>query len=115
MLKSCSGCKKQYWHKDFAYDYVYNSQNMRYPNNLFLSMLVAIQDNTILHMRHKEDIHLSVGDYVVFGGRVVHAGAAYTKDHYRLFTYLKHDYSPHFDNMTELTEHLSETDEWDNK
>jgi len=73
---------QQDYHKDFTRSCVQRS-----PIPL-KSLIVAIQDDTRLCVRGKEDVLLERGDFVIFGSRLEHAGSGYKKVHFRLFAYL---------------------------
>ena len=86
LIRSRPPCPKQDWHKDVQY-------KVMFYRGRYVSLFVAIMNNTILHLKYKKkgcdkNIIINKGDYIVFGGRVVHAGAAYSIEHFRLFAYI---------------------------
>jgi len=73
-------------HQDYHKDYP--KVRVRESPIPLKSLIVAIQDNTRLRVRGKKDIVLDRGDFILFGSRFEHAGAGYSKLHFRLFCYI---------------------------
>ena len=117
MLRSQPSCPRQLWHADVSYK-VY-----RYRGG-YVSLFVPIMKNTTLDIKNgakygcKNLVELSIGDYMIFGGRVVHAGSAYSKLHFRLFSFIGVGFPEHsnvqkdFPNATCLTDTDTNSDEY---
>jgi hypothetical protein len=83
VLHSYKGCKKQKWHTDYD---VEDCKNIRKKPK---SVIIAIENRTVLDVLNTEQIVLQRGDMIVFDGDLVHAGSAYiTKDNTRIHMYL---------------------------
>lgn len=81
VLHSSAMCKQQQWHYD------YDPKVMRDMRVKPLGVILALQDGTkfeTVTCTHT----LCKGDILVFGGDVVHAGAAYDKENTRVHAYL---------------------------
>jgi len=87
MIRSIPPCGRQKWHKDVQY-------KVMYSRGRYVSLFVAIMDDTKLHIKYPRRYNcssllvLNKGGYMVFGGRVCHAGASYKDEHFRLFAYI---------------------------
>ena len=98
ILRSRAGCAEQPAHMDCAPMPTIGDAQMP------LEVLVAVMPKTRLHVWRrsirlftacalvepilKETVELETGDAVLFRGDLVHAGAAYTRDHMRLHCHL---------------------------
>lgn len=81
-LHSLAGCCEQQMHTD------YNATDVKRCVAKPMGVILALQDGTSLCLHDAEDVHMSVGDVLVFDGDVVHAGAAYAEPNTRIHLYL---------------------------
>tara|TARA_B110000046_G_C13003212_1_gene403159 strand:+ start:439 stop:996 length:558 start_codon:yes stop_codon:yes gene_type:complete len=80
-LHSRSGCLQQRWHTD--YDVVPVQRSPVKP----LGVLLALQPDTEFLIDGKS-VFLERGDFIVFNGDAVHAGASYATENTRVHAYL---------------------------
>ena len=90
-LRSLAGCGRQPWHWDFNKDELGSVPDDEMP----LSCVVALQCNTRFHLKpdgcRDEDgviVAMDAGDLLIFRGDMLHAGAAYEEENWRLHIYL---------------------------
>lgn len=87
-LHSEAGCKAQQLHTDWDPKKVSFGRHIRVP----MSMLVAMQDNTLLITLHHGTVTLNTGDACFFDATCVHGGAAYIDNcNTRFFAYIASD------------------------
>ncbi len=114
ILHSSAGCAEQLAHCDYEPSDEFHNEMGDKP----MGCLVAIQDNTklnvwprsiypkyrknpeILQAIQKECIILNTGDVLFFRGDLVHAGAAYDEDNYRIHCFLDNKRVPRPKNRT---------------
>lgn len=86
VLCSEDNCSAQKLHTDFA------DKTVEGEPVVVLSLLIALDDEArvLVPDEHGKvvEFSLKIGDMLLFGHSFVHAGAAYTKANYRLFTYV---------------------------
>lgn len=90
-LRSLPGCDRQPWHWDFNPDNLAGMSDEQMP----LSCVVALQDSTRFHFKSNgcrnedgETVTIEAGDLLIFRGDMLHAGAAYEEENWRLHMYL---------------------------
>lgn len=82
LLKSLPGGPDQGWHSDYKKEYLETL-----PAGFFCgTVIVALQDETVVWVkRHKDlEIKLNKGHMMFMKGDLIHAGAAYKTENYRL-------------------------------
>jgi ectoine hydroxylase-related dioxygenase (phytanoyl-CoA dioxygenase family) len=123
LLVSRPGCRRQAAHTD----YVPTSELLRATDaEMPLLFLLALEDNTMLEVWpqshlivqgyrggppvHRQTVHLSTGDAVLFRGDLVHAGSAYDSQNMRIHAYLDSAVVPRDPNRTYIIyKHASES------
>lgn len=80
-LQSKPGCKQQYWHTDYDPDLLYDCSMKPYGS------VIALENGTKFETP-THTYHLNKGDFLMFSGDTVHAGASYEKENTRIHVYL---------------------------
>ena len=82
LLKSLSGCKRQYWHTD------YNSNECSHLKIKPLGVILALQNDTLFD-EFPDTIHkLNQGDLLIFEGDEIHAGSSYNAENIRVHAFI---------------------------
>ena len=77
-LHSLPGGKRQIEHSDFSEEYI----GLAPEDHFFAGLLISLEDETPFYIDNKT-IHLRKGEFCLFKGDVVHAGASFKKDNFR--------------------------------
>ena len=85
VLYSEAGCKRQQWHVD--YDPVHCQNSRQKPMSLLLSVMEGTKFTCFVGGVVTVEC-LSPGDYVLFDGDLIHAGAHYEEENVRFHTYV---------------------------
>jgi len=102
IFKSVSGCQNQLAHCDF---HQHKDFLKYYDSNAILSVILALERSTKFHVWPKSinsinptkqkpshikrsTINMNAGDIIIFRGDLIHAGAGYFRDNYRMHCFL---------------------------